>query len=180
MDNYDCRTKLRQRHEDLTTNYAKERRQLQHRVQEMQRETFLQQHFISDASIDSIGPTRKATLASFGIETDADVESDAILQVPGFGARLTERLVCWRQQIERQFVFNPAVGLPPREQQALDIKYATVRQPVEAQLLGGERDLRAILQRADRDLRPLHECIRSCLQIFAQAELDLKVFPPGV
>src|SRR6185312_15448276 len=86
---------------------------------------------------------------------------------------------CWRQEIERQFVFKPAAGLPPREQQALDIKFATARQPVEAQLLAGESELRAILNRAERELRLLHESIRSCLQMLAQAELDLKVFPPG-
>jgi DNA-binding helix-hairpin-helix protein with protein kinase domain len=172
--------KLRQRHEDLTHGHALERQQLQARVQEMQREAFLQQYFISDATIEGIGPTRKATLASFGIETASDVERNAILQVPGFGEKLTQRLLCWRQEIERQFVFNPAIGLPPREQQALDIKYATARQPVEAQLLAGEGKLRAILNQAERDFQTLYERIRSCLQLLAQAELDLKVFRPGV
>jgi DNA-binding helix-hairpin-helix protein with protein kinase domain len=85
-------SKLRQRHEDLTYGYAQERQQLQARAQEIQREAFLQQYFISDASIESIGPTRNATLASFGIETAFDVDKDNILQVPGFGEKLSDRL----------------------------------------------------------------------------------------
>jgi DNA-binding helix-hairpin-helix protein with protein kinase domain len=171
--------KLRQRHEDLTCGHTHDRQQLQARVREMQLAGFLQQYFISDASIKDIGPTRKATLASFGIESASDVEKGAILQVPGFGEKLAERLVCWRQEVERHFVFNPATGVPPREQQTLNIKYATAQQPIEAQLRAGEGELRAILSQAERELRTLHEHIRSCLQLFAQAELDLRVFPPG-
>lgn len=172
--------KLRQRHEELAHGYARERQQLQSRSREMQLETFLQQYFISAAAIDNIGPTRKATLASFGIETACDVVKDVVLQVPGFGEKLTARLIGWRQEIERQFAFNPAIGVPLREQQALDIKYAAIRQPIEAQLRGGEGDLRAILAQAERELHPLYAHIRICLQKFAQAQLDLSVYPSGI
>jgi DNA-binding helix-hairpin-helix protein with protein kinase domain len=167
---------LRQRHEQLARDYTLERQGLQAKAREMQLALFLQQSFISDASIENIGPTRTAALASFGIETALDVEEAAVLQVPGFGPKLTERLVQWRHQAEAQFVFNSAAGVPAREQQALDIKYATLRQPVEAQLLAGEGELRAIRNQAEQELRSLYEQIRAGLQLLAQAEADLQAF----
>ncbi len=144
----------------------------------MQLEAFLQQQFISGASIPGIGPAREAALASFGIETAADVDAAVVLQVPGFGEKLTDRLVRWREQVAATFVFNAALGVPPQEQRALDIKYATARQPLEAQLLAGEGELRGIRSQAEADLRLLYEQIQSCLQRLAQAELDLTVFHP--
>jgi DNA-binding helix-hairpin-helix protein with protein kinase domain len=170
--------KLRQRHEELAGDYALARQRLQMKAREMQLAAFLQQYFISDASIRDIGPTRTATLRSFGIETAFDVEPIAVLQVPGFGEKLTERLVQWRQQVEAKFAFNPAAGVPPAEQKALEVKYATARQPVEAQLLAGEGDLRAIVTRTESELRQLYEQVRSCLRLLAQAEVDLRLFPP--
>jgi DNA-binding helix-hairpin-helix protein with protein kinase domain len=169
--------KVRQRCEELAGEFALARQRLQLKAREMQLAVFLQQRFISDASIKDIGPARTAALGSFGIETAFDVEPDAVLEVPGFGEKLTERLVQWRKQVEATFVFNAAVGVPAAEQRALDGKYATARQPLEAQLLAGEGELRSIVSQAEGELRALDAGIRSCLQRLTQAEQDLTVFP---
>jgi DNA-binding helix-hairpin-helix protein with protein kinase domain len=171
---------LRQRHDELAHQYTVERHHLQGRVRESQLEDFLQQQFISDHDIPGIGPMRTAALASFGIETAFDVHQDSVLQVPGFGPALTQRLVAWRQDIVSRFAFTPAVGVPAHEQQALDMKYAQARQQVESKLLAGEGELRAITMQAESELRRLYGPIQSCLQQLAQAELDLKVIPQGV
>lgn len=146
---------LRERHESLAREYAAERQRLQSRVREMQLTQSLQQQFISNADIPDIGPTRKATLASFGIETASDVEENAILEVPGFGPKLTERLIRWRQEIERQFVFNSAIGVPLQQQQALELRFAQPRQQAETKLLAGEAELQAIGKQAESELRLL-------------------------
>jgi DNA-binding helix-hairpin-helix protein with protein kinase domain len=171
---------LRERHDSLAREYTAERQGLQFKAREMQLAQFLQQHFISDHVIPDIGPTRKATLASFGIETALDVEPATILQVPGFGPKLTDRLTYWREEIERQFVFNAAVGVPPQEQQALDLRFAQARKQVEARLLSGEGELRAIVNQAESELRLLYSHVQSCLQSLVQSELDLKLLPQGV
>lgn len=172
--------KLRQRHEELARAYAMERQGLHARAREMQLALFLQQQFISDATIPAVGPTRTAALASFGIETAFDVETSAVQQVPGFGPKLTEKLLYWRKDVEAQFRFNPVVGVPPPEQRALDMKYAQARQPVEMRLLGGPGELQAIVRQAEGQLPPLTEHIRSCLQMLVQNEADLTVLPQGV
>lgn len=171
---------MRERHEILAREYAEQRQRLQFRAREMQLTQFLQQQFISNADISDIGPTRKATLASFGIETAVDVEETAILEVPGFGPKLTERLTRWRQEIESQFVFNPTVGVPPQEQHALDLRFAQSRQHIETRLQAGEGELQAIARQAEGELRLLHDHIQKCLQSLVQSELDLKLIPQGV
>jgi DNA-binding helix-hairpin-helix protein with protein kinase domain len=171
---------MRARQESLAREYAEERQRLQFKARDKQFDQFLQQQFISNADIPDIGPTRKATLSSFGIETAFDVERYAILQIQGFGPKLANRLIRWRREIEGQFVFNPAVGIPPQEQQALDLKFAQSRQHVESRLLAGEGELQAIVKQAESELRQLHEYIQSCLQSLVQTQLDLKVLPNDI
>jgi DNA-binding helix-hairpin-helix protein with protein kinase domain len=168
---------FRQRHEGLAGEYVKERQELQGRAREMQLTQHLQQHFISDHDIPGIGPARKATLASFGIETAFDVNKMKVLSVPGFKEKRTEQLLAWRQKIERSFSFNPAIGVPPVERQRLESKYAQARQPAEVQLLAGESALRAISKRAESELQSVDDDIRKCLEQLAQADLDLSVLP---
>jgi hypothetical protein len=171
---------LRQHHEKLVSEHAIELQRLQARSREMQLEQHLQQHFISDIQDGVIGPTRKATLASFGIETAGDVEEHAVRQVPGFGAKLTNRLLLWRKEVERRFVFTAAVGVSPQMQQALDLKYAPARQQVEQKLLAGEGELRAIARQAEEELQSLYGPIVACMQMLDQCELDLTLIPQSV
>lgn len=63
----------------------------------------------------NIGDGRLAQLASFGIQTAGDVERTAVMQVPGFGAALTDGLLQWRRRIERGFRFDPNKTLDARE-----------------------------------------------------------------
>lgn len=81
------------------------------RGRQLQLQRHLQQFAIADAHLEGIGPSRKETLRSFGIETAADVTRDAIRQVPGFGPHLTQVLVAWRNALEQGFSFrvDPAV-----------------------------------------------------------------------
>ncbi|MCH6266581.1 hypothetical protein [Neobacillus citreus] len=59
---------------------------------------YLDRFYIKSSSIDSIGPSRKAVLQSYGIETARDVSKQAVLRVPGFGPSLTNNLVEWREK----------------------------------------------------------------------------------
>ena len=63
--------------------------------------------------IDGIGPSRVAQLASFGIETAADIDMKTVRQVPGFGYTFASRLVQWRQGHEAGFRFDPKKANDP-------------------------------------------------------------------
>jgi DNA-binding helix-hairpin-helix protein with protein kinase domain len=167
-------------HNELAQRYAAEREQLLARAREGQLRAFLQKVFIRDHRIPDIGPTRKATLASFGIETAFDVEHLRTRRVPGFGRKRKEQLFRWQRGEEARFVFNAATGIDPLEQRALDRQFAQARQLLENKLLVGERELRDIAQRAESGLRSLGQQVEACASQCAQADADLLNIPPGL
>lgn len=73
----------------------------------------LERQVIAHASIPDIGPSRKAMLASFGVETAADINPRAIQRIAGFGPHLTNRLLAWRQSCERKFTHHADLHAPP-------------------------------------------------------------------
>lgn len=100
----DCADQYRKLESDLAEQLA----HLKSTRERRQREAFLDRFLIRRAKISGIGPAKITALASFGIETAADVEYLAVMAVPGFGEALTKRLLTWRQQQEAKFRYNAA------------------------------------------------------------------------
>ncbi|MGK4845923.1 helix-hairpin-helix domain-containing protein, partial [Salmonella enterica] len=98
QDKIDLLRKARQEYEELSNKFAADKVQLQKNARELQLRRFLEQFFISDYDIPGVGPTRKSTLASFGIETAADVSYNQVRTIKGFGERLTGELMNWRKR----------------------------------------------------------------------------------
>lgn len=73
-----------------------------------QRAAFLDRFPLRRARIAGIGPAKTATLASYGIETAADISRHAVMAVPGFGEAMTGKLLAWRSGHEGKFRYNPA------------------------------------------------------------------------
>jgi len=73
-----------------------------------QRTDFLDRFLIRRATIPGIGPAKTATLASFGIETAADITASSVRAVPGFGEALTGKMLAWRKSHEVKFRYNPS------------------------------------------------------------------------
>lgn len=71
-----------------------------------QLKAFLEKFPLQEGSVSGIGQSRITQLASFGIESAADIERDAILAVPGFGQQLADRLCTWRDDLAKRFRFN--------------------------------------------------------------------------
>jgi DNA-binding helix-hairpin-helix protein with protein kinase domain len=115
-----------------------------------QRRRFLERYFIEKHRIPNIGPGLKATLASYGIETAADVSSRTVSAVPGFGATRTKEILLWRQGIERRFAFDPAKGVDAADVRALDLKCAARRQELEQALRQGRPQLYALRAEAEQ------------------------------
>jgi DNA-binding helix-hairpin-helix protein with protein kinase domain len=67
---------------------------------------FLDGHLICNAKIKGIGPAKEATLASFGIESAADVTRDKLENVPGFGPVNSGNLLGWRSKMEGRFAYR--------------------------------------------------------------------------
>jgi DNA-binding helix-hairpin-helix protein with protein kinase domain len=67
---------------------------------------FLDSHLIFNAKIKGIGPAKIATLASFGIESAADVAPEKLRGVPGFGPVNSGNLLAWRSMTEGRFAYR--------------------------------------------------------------------------
>ena len=88
-------------------------------------------------------------LASYGIETAADIERSKIMQIPGFGATLTSELVRWRQGHERNFRFNPSEPVNWRDIDAIDRELEARRQNLLSTLQQGPD----VLQRLSQEIK---------------------------
>jgi DNA-binding helix-hairpin-helix protein with protein kinase domain len=152
----------KQRFEQLVANRQK------HALQ-----AFLDQYEIERAKIPGIGAGKKAMLESFNIETAADITQHAVMQVPGFGPALTEKLMRWRRGIERNFRFDPQSAIDPRQIADLDRTIALRKADIENALQAGRAGLiqlrSAILARRQAIEGPLQQSTID----YAQATADL-------
>jgi DNA-binding helix-hairpin-helix protein with protein kinase domain len=89
--------------------HAEEKRRVEHYRsgrKAQQRHAFLDGFLIRNAKIKGIGPAKLATLASFGIESAADISMEKLQGVPGFGPVNSGNLLGWRSKIEGRFVYR--------------------------------------------------------------------------
>ena len=119
--------------------------QLKQEHRNRQLEHFLDGFRLDDAKIAGIGPGRTLTLASYGIETAADIVQHKISPVPGFGPALQSKLVTWRMTLEKGFKFDPNKAIDPQD-------IAKVEQTVLSEKLKIEGKLRATLA----ELKQIH------------------------
>ncbi len=169
---------VREQMEKLRSRYDNELRRLSRDVWQKQLDAYLQTKFISEARIVGVGPGRTATLASYGIETAADVEYNRVLAVPGVDPDTTNELCAWRSSYERQFHVNRAQGVPAAERQALLLKFAQIRQQLELKLRSGPRRLREVEEELAGRLGELRPRIEAAYRNLAQAHVDVEAMRP--
>ncbi|MEK7993206.1 MAG: hypothetical protein AAB403_05315 [Planctomycetota bacterium] len=131
---------------DLPNERRRRLAKLEAQRESQQRQRYLDRFRIDRARIRGIGPGRTSMLASYGIETAADVDYQEITEIPGFGESLTSELVQWRREHERNFRFNPSEPIDPREISALDRELQARRQVLLTTLQQGPDTLRRLSQ----------------------------------
>jgi DNA-binding helix-hairpin-helix protein with protein kinase domain len=172
---------LRSKHAEIETQRNSEWQQLQARVREIQKRDFLDTFFVENVKLNDIGPTRKADLLSLGgIETANDIEIARLMQVPGFGPKRIGTLLAWRQEVEAKFSFNPTTGVPQQEKLYFESKFQQLLQPIQQQLLAGQKELEAIKQSADAQLARICEQIKICTKRCRETEADTRSIPKGL
>lgn len=144
------------------------------KAERIQRQRYLERHRIWQARIPNVGPELTATLQSFGIETAADVSEAAVMSVPGFGPVRTAALVSWRQQVERNFRFNPNRLIDPSDAAAVERETQMERARIEKAISTGAERLRLITEQTQRERSRLLVSYEHALRRQAQANADLK------
>jgi DNA-binding helix-hairpin-helix protein with protein kinase domain len=166
---------LRKEYEGLANQLALEKQKLQQNLRNAQLHKFLDRFFISDHAISGVGPARKATLASFGVETAADVTKARIMRIRGFGPSLADTLVGWRTSLERRFVFDPTKGVDPADIAALNQRFSQKRKQLEGSLLAGHEQLVQIRGQTLQQRSQLLPVLNAAATRVAQAQADLSV-----
>jgi len=166
---------LRTEYENLANQLAQEKQKLHQNLRNTQLHKFLDKFFLKDHNISGVGAARKATLASFGIETAADVDWNRVMNIKGFGQKLTGELIFWRNGLERSFVFDPTKGVDPADIAVINQRFGQKRRQIEGNLLAGPEHLNQVRVQILHQRTQMLPTIRGAVQQVAQAEADLAV-----
>jgi DNA-binding helix-hairpin-helix protein with protein kinase domain/Flp pilus assembly protein TadD len=136
---------------------------------------FLGNFRIDEADIKGIGETRTAVLMSLGITTAADVKASRILGIGGFGNAHTDKLVDWRQELERTFQVDPGrIAVTPEEKQSIETEILKLRARYEREIQDSTRMLRKGVTRLASSYETLRSKNSEMSMALAQAERNLK------
>jgi DNA-binding helix-hairpin-helix protein with protein kinase domain len=164
----ECRT--------LTTSYSRDFATLQQTSRESALFRHLRLQPIADEYIAGIGPGRKQTLASHGINTAADLTESRLFGISGFGPVLIGTLMQWRRTAEAKFRFDPKRDLDTRQKITLDTGYRNHQRKILEVLEAGLSQLQRLAMTHSAELTMLEKKLRRCVADWRQADMDLSVF----
>jgi DNA-binding helix-hairpin-helix protein with protein kinase domain len=165
--------RLRDEYKQLPEREKTEIANLHATAEARQKHQFLEHHFIDAATISGVGPTKKAALRSFGIETAADVTWNKVIAVKGFGEVLTRAVVDWQKACERRFVFNPRLAVTEADKNAVRAQIATRKRTLEITLSTGATELQRLRQDMINKANALAPLLQAASQKLAQTQADL-------
>jgi len=132
----------KQRYLELSGDEKRQIDEYRSKRRERQLLAYLEGFDLARASIKGIGHAKLATLASYGVDTAADVSSGRLQIVPGFGEALIGRLLEWRSKHASRFVYNASENDADRREGAR-IRALTESKaaPLRTTLVSGAQEL---------------------------------------
>jgi DNA-binding helix-hairpin-helix protein with protein kinase domain len=136
---------------------------------------FLDTFDIAHARIHGIGPAKQAVLASYGIDTAADITHSRVLATPGFGEVNSLGLFAWRARLEQRFVYRTEDTDADRQElirirTSIETKALSLRQ----KLLTGPQNLNALARRVAQVLATPDPLLNRAHVQRMQAKCDLE------
>lgn len=151
----------------LYSKYQSERRQ-KHLY------AFLDRFDIQHHSIRGIGPAKQALLASYGIDTAADVTRQRVLSVPGFGEVNSQGLLQWRENLEKRFVYNEQPSdTDKQEKTRIGAMIEAKAAPLRRKLLVGPQNSELLAKRVKQAVTTADPSLRHIYRQLEQAKCDL-------
>ena len=127
------------------------------------------------AKIRGIGAGKLATLASYGIDTAAQVRRDRVLAVPGVGPVNSQELLAWRASVESRFVYNPSPTQQDRQDEdRVRREIANEAGRLRGELSSGAADLRAAAAAVEQRMAVSDPVIDRAYHDLEQARIDLE------
>jgi len=165
---------LRAQYNQIPLMRQRKLQELERNKHQLQLHDFLDRFDLSDAKIPSIGPGRKAMLASYGIDTAADISYGAITQVPGIGPTYATKLLAWRQSVESRFRFDPQKAVARAEVDKVDREIRDIRLKCEGVLTRGVQDAAALHANLVALRQSYGTQLQSATRALAQAQVNFK------
>ncbi|QRM34831.1 hypothetical protein [Microvirga sp. VF16] len=164
-DSWDQLPALRnRRHEELKDNHWA-----------LQRNRYLDGYRIAEARIEALTTERQIFLASYGIETAADIDIKRFHAIPGLSNRLLESLLAWRTSIERDFIYAPTLPIDPADTARVDQELRTEKRRLESQMRSGLASLKHVRNEIEAARRTLKGPTEEAYRYYAQAQIDAAV-----
>ncbi len=157
----------------LASQYQVELQRSAANAEAMARIRHLRLHLIADAEIPKIGAGRKQVLAAYGIYTAADIDPDAIRGIKGFGDVLTSKLLEWKEEVLRQFRFDPVAAASPTEQRSITATFRNGQQHILSELGRQLGRLESLTPECRAAILQLIPQLREAIAQYEQAEADL-------
>ncbi|HKQ79797.1 MAG TPA: tetratricopeptide repeat protein [Blastocatellia bacterium] len=149
--------------------------ELEAEARKNQLDEFLDQFEINEAeSKGVILPPIKKALLSHGVKTAADVVEE-LKQIPSVGRSQAERLLKWRRDLERGFIFDSAKSVSHEARIKVEQEIDALRIRLESELSGGAYYLKRVRQEIETSREKLKPALLEALQGAAQAERDWRV-----
>jgi DNA-binding helix-hairpin-helix protein with protein kinase domain len=159
----------------IRAHFEAERRELEQTSRTAQLHDFLESHPIPRNHLSMVGTGRFTALLSYGIETAADVSEQRLRSVPGLDSQTSARLLVWRLDLEKEFVFDPRRALSQARLSALILKYRQMQQTCQAKLAGGAEELILLRGATEAELNAIAQRIQRLANEVRQADADASV-----
>jgi DNA-binding helix-hairpin-helix protein with protein kinase domain len=163
-------------YKDLPDKRNREKLKLERNLQQDQLRKYLDNIYISDYKINGIGPSREATLLSFGIETAYDINYNTIMRIPGFGQVITNELINWRKTKEKKFIFNPRLGVDPADVAVLNQRLDKERKQIETSLMSAPGQLNQIKKEILQERNIIFAELKQAAQNLEHAKSNMSLF----
>jgi len=157
------------------SQYQVELQRLAANAEAVARIRHLRLHLIADADIPKIGAGRKQILAAYNIFTAADIDQYRIRGIKGFGDMLTSNLLAWKDEVLRQFRFDPTTAISPTEQRLITVKFRNGLQQILAELDRQVGKLESLAPACRAALQKLIPELQQAVALYEQAEVDLRL-----
>ncbi|MEI6203290.1 MAG: hypothetical protein WCP68_15175, partial [Enhydrobacter sp.] len=135
---------------------------------------FLDGFGIETAAVPGLSPSRVPLLASFGIETAADVVAEKLEGVPKLDKPMRDVLMGWRAELEAKFRQEAGRGAASLDEELIEREALAEQMRIEAALRSGLQDLQEIQKQALFARISMKAKVEEAHRAYLQSAADLK------
>lgn len=147
-------------------------KELETQAHDRQLNDFLRRFEIDEMEINGIGQLTKNKLRVSGVRTAADVAPERLKAISGIADAHAQRLLFWRAEKKRDFVFDPTRDDLPQTRITLERELDNLRMQLEHELASGAMFLQRVNQKLTTHWQQSASALPEAYRQQSQAEKD--------